>query len=79
MKEFLHDLMFQRPTVGVLSGAASGGFSLLSLLGIITPIMGFFATLIGLVVAILHLKLEWRRWKKVRNEEIKGNTTEEGD
>lgn len=53
-----------KPSVGIISAFGGGISSVLTAIGILSPIIGFVATCLGLVIAIFHLKIVYRRWKE---------------
>jgi len=59
----LFNLVYDKPHVGfgLIGGGALAG--LLTLLQVLTPIIGFVAAVIGLIAGIYTLKSARRKWK----------------
>ena len=60
-------LLERRPSVGILASAGGNVLAwILSHLGQVTTILGFFSALFGLGVAYLTFRVQLRRWQSIR-------------
>lgn len=64
MFKTLFNLIESKPIVGYVLAAQGGAAGLFVWIKMLTPIIGFFSAVLGLVAAAITIRIKWRELKK---------------
>jgi hypothetical protein len=63
----LISILANKPWISVAVTQSAFVTSLLTLIGVLTPIVGFIAACIGLIIGYYSLRIQYRKWKELKN------------